>query len=117
VIEVPGIADDTERRSLADRPLPELRRVRLADDDRARLLDLSDQLAVGVLDLEVAGASERGRLAGQIDVVFDRDRNAEQRRLLTRGATPVGLLRLGERRFRTDAAKRVDAALGGLDPT
>ena len=62
----------------------------------------------------LAAASERGRLAGEVHVVLDRNRHAEQGRALPRGQAPVGLRSgraclLGE-----DQAKRVKQRLERL---
>ena len=72
--------------SLRPRPLPELGQGRLPDDDRARLPQPPHELAV--LGLFSSGeravaAEPRGEPPGEVDVVLDRDRDAEQRPVLS----------------------------------
>ena len=62
--------------------------LRLADDDRAGGAQAPHRLGVGPAWPVLAGAAERGRVAGEVDVVLDRDRHAEQRRPLAGGQAP-----------------------------
>ena len=51
---------------------------RLADDDRPGRAQPADDLGVARHRARVGGGAPRGRLAGDVDVVLDRDRHAEQ---------------------------------------
>ena len=74
------------------------------------------ELAVGRLGAGTRPAAERGRLAGHVDVVLDRDRHPEQRQPLAGGEAPVRGVGLGERGLRAQAAEGVERGLGRLDP-
>jgi hypothetical protein len=111
VFEAPRVAGDAECRALGERPEPDLGRVGLADDHRAGRLQLRRDLSIGALRLELAGAAERGRLARQVHVVLDRERDAEQRQALSRGEAALRLDRFGPGRVRADDPEGVDRLL------
>ena len=111
----PGVAGVAGVRRSGQRPLAELGGVRLADDDRAGLLEASDDLGVLRRRREVARAAEGGRVTGQVGVVLDAQRDAEQWSVLAAGARVVGLGRGPAGVVDGDDAERVERALGGLD--
>ena len=57
----------------------------------------ADDLAVGGGGAAVGVAAPRGQLAGDVHVVLDRDRHAEQRPPVARLGAAVGLVSLGQR--------------------
>ncbi len=82
-VERPRVAGRAVVQRLGERPHHQLGNVRLADDHRAGHAQPPDHLAVGRCRL-VPGrvrAVARG-VAGEVRVVLDRDRHAEQRRVL-----------------------------------
>ena len=79
VVFVPGIASGAEGRGLGEVPLADLGRLGLADDDRPGPTQSPHQLGVGAAGGDLAAATERGGVAGEVDIVLDRNRHAEQR--------------------------------------
>ena len=73
VIQIPWVAGDPEAGSLAERPLADLGRGRLADDHGARPTEPAHDFRVFGDRLEGAGAAEPGLLARDVRVVLDRD--------------------------------------------
>src|SRR5206468_3571152 len=53
----------------------------------------------------------RRHLPGQVDLVLDRERDAEQRRVLAGPAARVGLIGLRDRPLRVDGRERVELAV------
>jgi hypothetical protein len=64
-----------------------------------------------------AGAAERGRLAGKVDVVLDRNRNAEQRRPLAAAQTPVRVFDPSQRGHPSDEPEGVEGLLRLVNPS
>jgi len=63
----------------------------------------------------VGAGAVRGQLAGDVDVVLDRDRDAEQRRRLAGGDAPVGFLRLGEGTVAENDPEGIQPAVETID--
>ena len=63
----------------------------------------------------VGVAAVRGDLAGDVDVVLDRDRDAEQRALVAAAAAAVGLVGLGERALGEHDAEGVERRVEARD--
>ena len=84
VVGVPRVARRTERDGLGERPQHHLGHRGLADDDCARLAQPPHHLGVVCVGGPVGRAAVRRHLAGDVDVVLDGDRHAEQRQPLTR---------------------------------
>jgi len=55
-------------------------------------------------------------MAGEVDVVLDRDRDPEQRRALTGGESALRLLCLRPSIVGADQSKAIQRSLAGLDP-
>ncbi len=87
---------------LGERPQRQLGHVGLADDHRARLAQAAHDLGVRARGLAVGVGAERGHLAGDVDVVLDRDRHAQQRAL----AAPAPRARRRPGRLRAARARR-----------
>jgi len=68
-----------ERRSAGERPLAQFAGVGLADNDGTRGAQPPDHLGVGLGDPHLAVGAEPGGCACDVDVVLDRDRDAQQR--------------------------------------
>jgi hypothetical protein len=115
VVEVPRVAGHAERRPLGDRPLPELRRRGLADDHRAGRFQPPHGLGIAGLALERPRAPERGRLAGEVEVVLDRHGRPQERESLAGRAAPIGLIGLDQRRLGAHAPERIQRRLACLD--
>src|SRR6185436_3740667 len=115
VVERPRVARGAERRALGERPLAHLGRVRLADDHGAGGAQLARDLAVAVTRVEGAGAAEVRRLAREVHVVLDRDRDAEQRQALAVGVAAIGRVCLGAGGVGAHAAEGVERRLRGVD--
>src|SRR3984957_12514706 len=88
----------SEAGSAGERPLAQFAGVGLADDHGTGGLEAPNHLGVLGGRLHIPGGAEGGWLPGDVDVVFDRDRHAQQRCLVTGGAPPVGLGGVGQRR-------------------
>ena len=84
VVGVPRVARRTERDGFGERPQHHLGHRGLADDDCARRAQPPHHLGVVGLGGPVGGGAVCRHLAGDVDVVLDRDRHAEQRQPLTR---------------------------------
>ena len=79
-LRVPRVAGRAPRLRLGEvRPQRQLGHVRLADHDGARGAQAAHDLAVGGGGLADHTGAVRGQLAGDVHVVLDRDRHAEQR--------------------------------------
>ena len=113
---LPRVARRAERGPLGERPDRHLRDVRLAEHDRARGAQALDDLRVRRHRPAVRRGSPRGDLAGDVDVVLDRDRHAEQRRSFARGQAPVGVGCFAERFFVAEVLERVERGLAGARP-
>lgn len=115
VVEMPGVAGVPEGGALGERPLAQLARVGLADDDRTGCAQPPYHLGVVRLDGELPGAAERGGLARDIHVVLDRHRYAEERQPFPGREPAVGVrgFRLGG--LGAQAAEGVDGGRGGGD--
>ena len=109
-----GLRGGAERDGLGERPDRQLRHVRLADDDRAGLAQPRDDVGVDGPRAGVRRAAPARRLAGDVGVVLDRDRDAEQRALLAGAAAGVGLVGLGERALGEDDAVGVELRIDAV---
>ena len=96
-------------------PLAQLAGVGLADDHRAGGLQAAHHLGVLGGRRDIAGRAEERGLAGDVDVVFDRDRHAQQRRPVAVGAAAVGLGGTGQRRLGEHHTECVQRRLAGFD--
>ena len=114
------VAGDAIGRTDADEARGELVEIGLADDDRAGLLQPLDDERRRLRPVGEGGAAGRGRQADDVDVVLDRERDAEQRF----ARRPLGLQCLGDRQrvgLRTERyeERRIglarDAVVGRLD--
>ena len=76
-----GLRVCPKRRPAGERPLTQLAGVGLADDDRARGPQPAHDFGVLGAGRIVPAGAEPGRHARDVDVVLDRDRDAEQRKL------------------------------------
>ena len=103
------------QRRLGEVPEPDLRRMGLADRDRARLAQAPHHLGVAHGRLAAAAAEGTG-VAGEVDVVLDRDRDAEQRRTVFLPEPAIGFLGGGQRFLGADDAERVQGVLTRLGP-
>ncbi len=108
---VPRIAGRAERRTLGERPLPELAGVGLPDDDRPGRAQPSYGLTVLGHRRELATAAERGRFARHVHVVLDGDRHSEERFPYPGGELLVRRVCLGEGRLPPEDPKGVQGAL------
>ena len=115
VVQRPRVARLAEGLALGDRPLAELGRRRLADDHGAGRAQAAGDLAVGLLAGELAATAEGRRLAGEVHVVLDGDRHAQQWSALAIGAPAVGLGSLARAALGADDAKGVEVGLGRVD--
>ena len=107
-----------ERGPAGERPLTQFAGVGLADDDGAGGAQAAHHLGVGVGVGDLAVGAEPGRHAGDVDVVLDRDRDAEQgegRIALSGSAFAIRGGRLGERGVAQHHAEGVERGLAGLD--
>ncbi len=77
--KAPGVAGGAKRGALGEGVETDLGGVGLADDDRAGGAQAADHLAVLRLCLEGTGAAEGGGVLGEVDVVLDRDGDAQKR--------------------------------------
>ena len=111
--EVPRVAGNAEALRLGHGPQPELGRVRLADDDRARLAQPADVGGVVVGDpvAERRAAVRSREPIGGAEQILDGERHAAERSLVTR-AHRVGL---GQRTLRAANGERVDRRIEALD--
>ncbi len=110
MVGVPGIAGCAVQRRLGEVPKPDLRRVGLADRDRSRLTQTPHHLGVAHRWLAAAAAEGTG-VAGEVDVVLDRDRDAEQRRAVLLAEPAIGLLGCLQRFLGADDAEGVKPLL------
>ena len=76
---VPRVAGRPERRRFSERPDRHLGHIRLADHDRSGRPQSAHHLSVVLLDRSVCGRAPSGQLAGDVDVVLDRDGDPEKR--------------------------------------
>lgn len=76
----PGVAGVSEPGSAGERPLAQFTSIRLADDHRSGRLEAPDDLTVVGSRRDIALGAEGGWHSSNVDVVLDRDRNAQQRR-------------------------------------
>jgi hypothetical protein len=90
--------------------------VRLAHHDRAGGAQARDRLGVA-LGGDAAGGDRphRRHLGGQVGVVLDSDRHAEQRSRVAGAPAGVGLVGLGQRALGQDDAERVDPPVDARD--
>ena len=95
-----------------------LRRVRLADEDRARLAQARDLQGVGLGHVLAVGRRAVGRAhAGGVLQILVRDRQAVQRRqVVAARAAAVGLVGRRERALGRPRHDRVDERVDALDP-
>ena len=114
--DVPGIAGHAVRGRLGEARRHQLGHVGLADDHGARGAQAAHDLGVRGLDRRVPVAAVAGDLARDVDVVLDRDRDAEQRPLLSPAPAPVGLIGLDQRLLGEDDAERVQPRVQPRDP-
>jgi hypothetical protein len=68
-----------------------------------------------VLGREASGAAEGGRLAGDIDIVLERHRHAEQRQPLARPQAALGQACFRAGRLRAQEAEGIERLLRGRD--
>ncbi len=113
---VPGISRDTERGSLGVAHDRQLGQVGLADHNRAGRPQAAHQLAVLARGREVGGGAPRRDLPGHVLGVLHRDRDAEQRPVVTARPPGVGLLRVGARAVSHDQPERVQLGVEASDP-
>ena len=117
---VERIAGRPEQRVVAGAAEPHHRRVGLADEDRAGLLDPLGEGAVPVGDvvLERADAAEGRRPAGlEVEQVLDRRRHAMERpERVAAHHRVLGALRLLPRALGVEEDQRVEARVALLDP-
>ena len=111
----PRVSGVSEGGSAGERPLTELARVGLADDDRARGAQPAHDLGVGHRRSHPARRTEHRRCPREVDVVLDRDRHPEQWAVLSGGSSAVGPCGVGECLFTQHHAKRVECRLACLD--
>ena len=113
VVGVPGVAGGAVQGGLGEVPLADLGRVGLADRDCAGRAQAAHHLRVADRGAAAAAAEGAG-VARQVDVVLDRDRHAEQRRVVVLAETAVGLLGGRQRLLGADHAEGVEGLLGRL---
>ena len=115
VVARPRVSGMAEGGPTGERPLAQFAGVGLADDDRARGPQPAHDFGVHRRQPHPARRAEHRRLALDVDVVLDRDRNSQQRGLVSGGAPAVGPGGVGERLFRQHHPKRIECRLAGLD--
>ncbi len=96
-VGVPGIAGVAPGRALGEAVDGELGEVGLAEDHGSGVAQSPDDHAVLLRRLAVGGRAVGRDLARVVDVVLDRDRHSEQRRLLPGGEALLRPLRVGMR--------------------
>ena len=111
----PGVAGVSEPGPAGERPLAQLAGVRLADDHRAGRLQTAHHLGVVGGRPDVPLGAEGGWHSSNVDVVFDRDRDAQQRRGVAGGSPPIGLRGVGQRRLGEHHAEGVQGGLTQID--
>jgi len=104
-----------QARPARKRPLQQLGCLCLAQYYRACFTQSADHMGVRRSRHDVTGAAQRARQSLAVDVVLERDRHAEQRRVVAALTTPVGGVGLGECGFIADIAKRVQRRLAGVN--
>ena len=97
-------------------PLTDLRRLGLADHDCPGGAQAPHQLGVLADWLVLPAAAKLSRVAGQVDVVLDRDRHAKQRtRPSPASRSDIGRICLPQRLLGKQHAKGIERRLGILD--
>ena len=84
IVRIERIARNRIGRAYADQARRELVEIGLAEADRAGFLELRHHEGVGLSGIGEVRAGSRGRHAGDVDIVLDREGNAPER-------TAVGL--------------------------
>ena len=90
--------------------------LRLAEDHGAGGAQAAHDLRVGARPAPRSPGAARGDLAGDVGVVLDRDRHAQQRAVLAAAAARVGLRRLDQRALGEHDAVGVERRVDALDP-
>ena len=111
----PRVAGVAECGPAGEWPLAQLAGIGLTDDHRTGGLETAHHLGVLGGRLDMAGRAEEGGLAGDINVVLDRDRHTEQRRPVAVGAAPIGLGGVGQRRLGEHHPEGVQRRLAHVD--
>ncbi len=115
-VRVPRVAGHPPRRRLAHGVGAELGQVRLADDHGAGGPQPSHGGAVGARRARVNPGAAHRRNARDVGVVFDRDRDAGQRRRLPGGQSAFDVRRLRHRLIGQHHPKRVQRGVQPRDP-
>jgi hypothetical protein len=89
--------------------------VGLADDYRARRFETPNDLGVVADGRDLPLSTESGWVSGNVDVVFDRDRNTQQRGRVTGGSSSIGVRRSGQRRLVEHHPESVQCGLAGTN--
>jgi hypothetical protein len=96
--DVPWISGGAERQRLGERPDAQLRHHGLAKNHRARRAKPAHHLGVFIFRRAVRVGAHRSDLAGDVDIVLDRDGHTEQRQPLARVQPALRGRRLRTRR-------------------
>jgi hypothetical protein len=116
-LDVPRVARHPPGDRLRERPQPQLGHGRLADDDRAGVAQAPHDLGVRGRPGRDRPCSAAGDLARDVDLVFDRHRDAEQRRPVAVRPALVRAIGIGKRSLGEHRAERVQLAVQPLDPS
>ncbi len=95
---------------------PEFGHLGLADHDRARRAQPADDLGVGWSGVRVRPSPAAGDLAGDVDLILDGDRDAEQRRKIALSHPSIDFVRLLERPLAIHRGEGVELAVEPIDP-
>jgi hypothetical protein len=98
-----------------ERPLAQLAGVRLADDDRTGGLQAANHLRIVGGGSDVSVGAERGGHTSNVDIVLDRDRDAQQGCGVTGRPAPVGRRSVGQRRLGEHHPEGVQCGLAHID--
>lgn len=105
----------SEPGSAGERPLAQFTSIRLADDHRSGRLEAPDDLTVVGSRRDIALGAEGGWHSSNVDVVLDRDRNAQQRRRVAGRPPLIGGRRVGQRGFGEHYPEGVQCGLAHID--
>jgi hypothetical protein len=88
-----------ESGSAGEWPLAQFAGVRFADDHCTGRFQTANHLGIVGSGSDIPLGTEGGWHSRNVDVVFDRDRDAQQRGRVPGGPSPIGLRSVGQRGF------------------